>query len=428
MYINNFNKFLNEGAVLNNTQTGVIISFEKFNGSHEFVETSTESNFHNIGSDLKFKVYYGLNAVSSGKNKKEDQILTKIFKYIKDGKFTVVTKPKESDLDKDIPEKSSIEDLSNPEQFELFEFMADTGNFPEELDYVVYASSKSPLVNIMADVIQQRTDAKLIKLNKKEYTNIFDIITTSNPSTDKIKRDPMLGIEKLPNIRVKGGEIINTQEEQKILIDYLTWVAETEKNKEALKALDKLTAENILKTLGRTESKWSIDLINGLLKHFSTSPDPIILNTDYNHARSFLKEKYDYTEEFIDAVKNCLDTQSNKKMVIIDDNIQSNTDFREILRACNHVVKFLRLSSNVSQSAESKIKQLKKELWTAKNPNAITKQIEKITLESKINTNNIFGYVLYKRPLTLKDDRNVPDFLQLSDEDRDREIEKGEEN
>jgi hypothetical protein len=82
-----------------------------------------------------------------------------------------------------------------------------------------------------------------------------------------------------------------------------------------------------------------IDIVKFYLKDLSFQPDYKLRTSGTalgSSMRKIFKDKYQYTISFEEAVFDCVGT--NKKMIIIDDNIHSGTDFRNIDRRVQEII------------------------------------------------------------------------------------------
>ena len=101
-------------------------------------------------------------------------------------------------------------------------------------------------------------------------------------------------------------------------------------------------------------------------------------------------------------------------MLIIDDNIQHGSDFREIMNMCGYVVDVLQVTEKSTLKAYTQTDTVKKKLMSA-STKAEKEKLEKLLKDTQLaersNIENITGYVLYERPVivssTIPDQREI---------------------
>ena len=209
-----------------------------------------------------------------------------------------------------------------------------------EIKYIVTAESSDPLAKSMAEDLKANIPgAVIIELNKKEYKDANEILRDEYKLSDAKKDAKELAAE-LDELLIKAG-----------------------RNEKKGGSRDRL-----------------LTLISAI------NETPLKITSYWNHVREFLQSKYHYSEEFSTALIKCFNTRD--KMIIIDDNLQSGTDFREIMGECGRTFDIL--------SAANKEK--------IDDPNTDT-EYKEILSRMYPKQNNVFGFVLYK--IKGKDDKKV---------------------
>lgn len=200
-----------------------------------------------------------------------------------------------------------------------------------DVKYIVTAESGDPLVKNMAEDLKRNIPGSvIIELNKKEYKDAAEILRDEYKVADSKKDAKELAIE-LDELIAKNGKIDNT----------------------------KTTRNYLLKLIGEINEK------------------PVKITSYWNHVREFLQSKYHYSEEFSTALIRCLNTRD--KMIILDDNLQSGTDFREIMGECSRTFDVLS-AANKEKIDDPKTDRAYREVLAKMYP----------------KQDNVFGFVLYK--------------------------------
>jgi hypothetical protein len=206
----------------------------------------------------------------------------------------------------------------------------------EGIKYVAYAeSANGTLLPEMAETISNKFGAKVFHLKKKIYTK------------ETIMR---------PQYKITSEDFNLPKTE---LIDRLTEIIKEVKPTFSESGKSGLSSQQTLIKL--------FDAIEKQGKDFK-------LTTDFNHIRHFINTKYFIDPEIDKAIKSCLFGPS--RMMIIDDNLHTGTDFKEFATYCNGIIE---------ENEELPIGE-RKELKTA--PGAKSGAFNRIQ--------NVFGYVLYK--------------------------------
>jgi hypothetical protein len=402
MKFKSFSQFLAEGARWNSDKSGVIVSLD--NRENDLFLTNTKSTITKMGGFGKyiFDVRYGL-----GSSIKEEDLLSdgdlerdysNLMQKLKQGYFNMMTQsePDHKMSIKDI-HKGVHADLSEYDKKLFFQFMKETGKIDPKLKYVVMAESNDVMTKLMADVISKYTGAEIIKLSKNRY-NDSKILRFYK---DLPALDTNISREKLTNFQVK------------ILDDYANHVATNMKGREAVE--DGMEdAVEILKAMGMEIS--GAPFLKNVFRRMTNSEEPLVIkgNRLFNNVRNYLNTKYNFDENFINKVHECLKVGSTSKMLIIDDNIQHGSDFREIMNMCGYVTDVLQVTEKTSLKALAKTQIVKRAL-TASSSKAAREKLEKELFNAEVaeraDVNNISGYVLYKRPVItssdLEDDRTA---------------------
>lgn len=229
--------------------------------------------------------------------------------------------------------KIEVEDpRANGQSQAIFNFIKNNvGSEINNVKYIVMAESQDELVNMMAESLKENLNgSKIIYLTKAEYSNPSDILK------DKYKQEF------------------------------------SEDKKELAKQLDDVLArEGHIDKTKRSR--------NELIKLFDELKTKSVKITSYlNHVRQFLNTKYRYNEEMVEALQKCFLKSNNEKMIIIDDNVHSGTDAREIFGMVEH---YFDIQNEIaSETIKKSDKDVQHRLWGSLMP---VKE-------------NVFGFVMYK--------------------------------
>ena len=193
-------------------------------------------------------------------------------------------------------------------------------NQNSELTYLVATGSTKGLVSILCDSIKRAIgkDIPVITLKKVEYLNAGDAVDWNEVREQMVRQSSS----------TNPGGIKSFNKLKRVVSNYVN----NDKTPEhTLKLIDSATTADDLENLligPDSEVVWKSE-ING------EKMIPFIVRSsgrNYGGTRSFWRKKYDYSEKlFLEAVIDCatsIKSTNVKKMLIVDDNINSGNDVR----------------------------------------------------------------------------------------------------
>jgi hypothetical protein len=198
-------------------------------------------------------------------------------------------------------------------------------------DYIVSLGSTKGLVGHLAKSINQLfPEADPINLDKVKYLNAGDAIDWEELEAQTSRQ--ARGANTLE--RFKKEVILRYANRENLDPEFLDFLMATT-NIEDLRRLVTASGRYIAP---ETQLEW-LEAING------EQMTPFIIRTSGRNVggfKKFFKRKYTYgDQEFIEAVIDCV--KSNKRMLIVDDNINSGDDIKEIKRNILDILKNLGL-------------------------------------------------------------------------------------
>lgn len=358
IHLKNFISFINEGAWYEGEEEArkVFLSLKNDpNNPNELLKTSEPNgknyNIRGTRGVAPIKVYYGLypktkyKAEDPESERAKNNIMDPL-KKAEEGKFYMAPGEK-------------MEDFL---EYTLLK------NIKSDIDYVVRIGSSADLVNVMSKSLSNiYPNALLIDINKIKYESGEDAVDTDEYNK-KVARE--LAIDR--GINKKTGEPLPRHSRTQDFVR--AWI----------------NARN-----------------NDLLQLIANGKDPwfhIKSSGIQGGIRGSLRPKYDTASEaFINAVHHCAFGDENGnlgKMILIDDNTQQGTDFKNI---SNKILEILAGIIDITKNNTEEV--LKGQEILAKIGssykakiinNNLDKQLDNIEKEAIDNIqNNIFGYVLY---------------------------------
>lgn len=214
----------------------------------------------------------------------------------------------------------------------LFNFIKNSmGSEINNVKYIVMAESEDKLVNMMAESLKNNLPGSdIIYLTKAEYSSSTDIL--KDKYKGEFSEDKKELAQQLDDILAKAGHIDKTRRSRN----------------ELMKLFDELRSKSV-----KITSYW-------------------------NHVRQFLNTKYHYNTEMIEALQKCFLKSNNSKMLIIDDNVHSGTDSREIFGVVEH---YFNVQGEIASEAIKKAdKNVQHVLWNSMMP----------------VKDNVMGFVMYR--------------------------------
>ena len=391
MRFKSYSQFLKEGARWNSDKSGVLISMNDRSG--DLLVTNTKKVITKTSGFGKyvFKVFCGLVTSTKEetllKNPTVEEDYSDLMQRLKQGYFNMVSasEPDHKMSINDIHRRVH-DDLTSYDEKLFFEFMKSTGKIDSKLKYVVMAESNDVMTSLMAEVISKYTGAGIVKLRKASYTDMKILrFYKELPSMDlaNVSREKLTVFQK------------------KILNDYTQFVENNLAGRNSVEAGEIGTAEEILTAMGMEVS--GAPFLDNIFRLLTRNAEVSIKgNRMFNNVRNYLNTKYNFDANFISKVRECVTKDSTSKMLIIDDNIQHGSDFREIMNMCGYVVDVLQVTEKSTLKAYAQTDTVKKKLMLA-STKAEKEKLEKLLkdtqLAEKSNIENITGYVLYERPV-----------------------------